>query len=34
MDSLNMFVFLNEMNFLNPGLQSTFVPVIPASNSN
>jgi len=29
MDSMNMFAFLNEMNFLNPSLQSTFVPVLP-----
>jgi hypothetical protein len=34
MDSLNMFTLLNEMDFINPVLQSTFVPVIPIVNSN
>ena len=29
MNSLNMFTPLNEMDFHNPDLHSTFVPVIP-----
>lgn len=28
MNGLNMLTPLNEMDFRNPGLQSTFVPVI------
>ena len=29
MNGLNIFTPLNEMDFRNPDLQSTFVPVIP-----